>query len=301
MAQAGWRELPDNLLLSICVCSDLASIKSILRACKSWNTAAFQGANREGFFCVLVTQTVGVTFLSYATGPEGAYGRRYEQLFTDLSNTPKEIIEAQRDVFTGLSRLSSVASIKASCAKQKADRELLMSGVFRVGCFSNRTKVWQGSRANTMFRRMVRAAALSNAGAHNDAALPLKKHVEAFIDQCQDHLEVYDMWVSGFEEWGCVPWKRSALQFLSDIFEGSNSSSAASSPTSSTSTSSSSSSGEEEVAIPIMSELSDNMVQLDTSIRACHTEAMDLSLKIPPGVPCSHWWYHLPPSWGGFH
>mmetsp|Transcript_22810 Transcript_22810/g.65240 ORF Transcript_22810/g.65240 Transcript_22810/m.65240 type:complete len:122 (-) Transcript_22810:471-836(-) len=73
------------------------------------------------------------------------------------------------------------------------------------------------------------------------------------------------------------------------------------SSTSSTSTSSSSSSGEEEVAIPIMSELSDNMVQLDTSIRACHTEAMDLSLKIPPGVPCSHWWYHLPPSWGGFH
>lgn len=90
-----------------------------------------------------------------------------------------------------------------------------------------------------------------------------------FARRTHDLLNEFDMWGSGFSSWPEALWRRSALQFLSDLHLG----------------------PEMGVCLSVTSKLDRELQRLDDGIRSVDGEVSDLGTRPPQGLPPKHWWY----------
>jgi hypothetical protein len=94
----------------------------------------------------------------------------------------------------------------------------------------------------------------------------------AFVRDAKRSLEEYDMWRMAFINWPDVPWRRSAVQFLPGLIRKS---------------------AKAWDHVSVLSAIEGETKRLDAAIDSLRGEGDSLALRIPDGVPESHWWFRL--------
>lgn len=103
--------------------------------------------------------------------------------------------------------------------------------------------------------------------------------MDIFFQDTRDIMDQYDFWGLGYVRWHDMPWRRSAIEFTMEIIRS--------------------------VQLkPKLCEAQaarfDALTQdIDAAIRSAQEESADLMVAVPLGMPRSHWWYFLTPTFVG--
>ncbi|EIE24524.1 hypothetical protein COCSUDRAFT_65399 [Coccomyxa subellipsoidea C-169] len=94
----------------------------------------------------------------------------------------------------------------------------------------------------------------------------------AFVRDAKRSLEEYDMWRMAFINWPDIPWRRSAVDFLPGLIKKCT---------------------KAWDHVSVLSAIEAETKRLDVAIDSLRDEGDSLAMRMPEGLPESHWWFRL--------